>query len=79
MIVLEPMEAPMMHEPLRRMLTAEERRVVRNWTWGVLIVYSAVALTVFGLASLTQLLANGSKERAATAVTATADRSQRSR
>ncbi len=46
----------MMHR-LRRALTAEDRRVARNWAWGVLVVYSACA----------------------TAVTATADRNQRTR
>jgi hypothetical protein len=37
--------------------------------WGVLIVYSACALTIFGLASMSQ--------PSVTAVTATADRNQR--
>jgi hypothetical protein len=41
----------MKRESFWRTLTAEDRRVVRNWTWGVLIVYGAAALTVFGLAS----------------------------
>jgi hypothetical protein len=69
----------MMHK-LRHALTAEDRRVVRNWAWGVLIVYSACALTIFGLASLSQQYsADASKEPAATAVTATADRNQRTR
>jgi hypothetical protein len=77
-IVLEPTESPMMHK-LRHALTAEDRRVVRNWAWGVLIVYSACALTIFGLASLSQHSADASKEPAAAAVTATADRSQRTR
>jgi hypothetical protein len=66
----------MKHESFWRTLTAEDRRVVRNWTWGVLIVYGAVALTVFGLASLTQNSADASKDPAATAVTAKADRNQ---
>jgi len=64
------------HKSFWRTLTAEDRRVVRNWTWGVLIVYGAVALTVFGVASLTQHSANGSKVPAGTAVTAKADRNQ---
>jgi hypothetical protein len=68
----------MMHK-LRRALTVEDRRVVRNWAWGVLIVYGACALTIFGLASLSQHSATASKEPAATAVTATADRNQRTR
>jgi hypothetical protein len=58
----------MMHK-FRRAVTAEERRVMRNWAWGVLIVYSACALTIFGLASMSQ--------PSVTAVTATADRNQR--
>ena len=68
----------MMHR-LRRALTAEDRRVARNWAWAVLIVYSACALTISGLASLSRHSANASKEPAATAVTATADRNQRIR
>ena len=60
----------MMQKSFRGALTAEERRVVRNWTWGVLIVYGAVALTVFGLAGLSQH--DDSKDPAATAVTAAA-------
>ena len=67
----------MMHK-LRRALTAEDRRVARNWAWGVLVVYSACALTIFALVSLSQHSANG-PEPAATAVTATADRNQRTR
>jgi hypothetical protein len=68
----------MMHK-LRRALTAEDRRVARNWAWGVLIVYGACALTIFGLASLSQHSGKGPKEPAATARTATADRNQRTR
>jgi hypothetical protein len=68
----------MMHK-LRHALTAEDRRVARNWAWSVLIVYSACALTIFGLASLIQHSADASKEPTATAVTATADRNQRTR
>jgi hypothetical protein len=45
----------------------------------VLIVYSACALTIFGLASLIQHSAVASKEPAATAVTATTDRNQLTR
>jgi hypothetical protein len=60
-------------------LTAEDRRVARSWAWGVLIVYSACALTIFGLASLIQHSAVASKEPAATAVTATTDRNQLTR
>jgi hypothetical protein len=72
------MESPVMHK-FRHAVTAEERRVMRNWAWGVLIVYSACALTIFGLASLSQHSASGSKEPSATAVTVTADRNQRTR
>jgi hypothetical protein len=67
----------MMHR-LRRALTAEDRRVARNWAWGVLVVYSACALTIFAVASLSQHSANG-PEPAATAVTATAEKNQRTR
>ena len=77
-IVLEPTESPMMHK-LCHALTAEDRRVARSWAWGVLIVYSACALTVFGLASLIQHSADASKEPAATAVTATTNRNQLTR
>jgi hypothetical protein len=71
----------MMRKSFRDALAAEDRRVLRNWTWGVLIIYGTFALTVFGLASLSQHLANGSKDDpAATAVTAAAaDRNQRNR
>jgi hypothetical protein len=72
------MERLIMHK-LRHTLTAEDRRVVRNWAWGVLIVYSTCALTIFGLARLSQHLANGLKEPSATAATATADKNQRTR
>jgi hypothetical protein len=68
----------MMHK-LRQALTAEDRRVARNWAWGVLIVYSACALTIFGLASLIQHSVVASKEPAATAVMATTERNQLTR
>ena len=64
----------MTHGLFRRTLSTEDRRMVRKWTWGVLIFYGAVALTVFGLASLTQHGADGSKDPAATEMTAKADR-----
>jgi len=54
-------------------------RIARSWAWGVLIVYSVCALTIFGLASLIQHSADASKEPAATAVTATTDRNQLTR
>ena len=70
----------MMHKSFRRTLTTQERRLVRNWTWGVLTVYGGLALTLLGLVSLSQHLANASKEPTLTAVTAaTADRNQRNR
>ena len=65
-----------MHKSFRRAPTAEERRVVRNWTFGVLIVYGAVVLAAFGLASL--IPHPGSKEPVAT-VTATAGGTKSSR
>jgi hypothetical protein len=67
----------MMHRSFRRSPTAEERRVVRKWTYGVAVVYGACALILFGVASLSQHLAGGSKEPAVTA--ATANRHQLSR
>jgi hypothetical protein len=70
------MEPGMKHDSFWRSLSTEDRRVARNWTWGVLIVYGAVALIVFGLAGLTQYSADGLKGPAATAVTAKADRNQ---
>ena len=75
-LVLEPMEPRMMHDSFWRTLSTEDRRMVRNWTWGVLILYGAVALTVFGFASLSRHGSDGSKDPAATAVTAKADRNQ---
>jgi hypothetical protein len=64
-----------MHKSFRGLLTAEDRRVVRNWTRGVVIVYGTLAL-----ASLSHYFANGSKGPAATAVTsAAADKNQRQR
>ena len=66
----------MKRESFWRTLKEEDRRVVRNWTWRVLLVYGAVALTVLGLASLTQHVADGSKSPAATEMTAKADRNQ---
>jgi hypothetical protein len=74
------METPVMHKSFRGLLTAEDRRVVRNWTRGVVIVYGALALIVLGLANLSHYFANGSKGPSATAVTtAAADKNQRQR
>ena len=64
----------MTHGLFWRTLSTEDRRMVRNWTWRVLILYGAVALAVFGLASLTRHGADGSKDPAATEMTAKADR-----
>ena len=69
-----------MHKSFRDLLTAEDRRVVRNWTRGVVIVYGTLALIVLGFASLSHYFANGSKGPAATAITsAAADKNQRQR
>jgi hypothetical protein len=69
-----------MHKLSRGLLTPEDRRVVRNWTRGVVIVYGALALIVLGLASVSHYFANGSKSPAAAAVTtAAADKNQRQR
>ena len=37
-----------MHKPYRHIPTAEERCIVRGWTWRVLIIYGAFVLTAFG-------------------------------
>jgi hypothetical protein len=66
------MEAPVMRRSFRRRSTPEERRIVRNWTLGVLIVYGAVALTAFGVVGLHQQLANGWSKSATTELTTTA-------
>jgi hypothetical protein len=50
-----------MHKPYLHIPTAEERRVVRRWTWHVLIIYGAFVLTAFGLLSLSQHYDQGSK------------------
>ena len=50
-----------MHKPYLYIPTAEERRVVRRWTWRVLIIYGAFVLTAFGLLSLSQHYDQGSK------------------
>ena len=69
-----------MHKSFRGTLTPEDRRVLRSWTRGVLIVYGALALIGFGLAGLSHHFANGSKGPAATAVTTPkADKNQRHR
>jgi hypothetical protein len=72
-LVLEPMELRMQHDSFWRTLSTQDRRVVRNWTWGVLIVYGAIALTVFGVASLGRHSPDPSKGPAGTEMTAKAD------
>ena len=47
-----------MHKPYLHIPTAEERCIVRGWTWRVLIIYGAFVLTVLGVVSLGQ----GSKD-----------------
>jgi hypothetical protein len=74
------METPVMHKSFRATLTAEDRRVRRNWTRGVVIVYGVLALIVLGFASLSQHFGNGSKGPTTTAVTSAAtDKNQRQR
>ena len=41
-----------MHKPYLHIPTAEERCVVRGWTWRVLIIYGAFVLTAFAAVSL---------------------------
>jgi hypothetical protein len=68
-----------MMDKFQRDLTTEERRVVRKWALGMLLIYSACALTIFGFVSLMQDSASKSKEPPATALTATADGNQHTR
>ena len=51
-----------MHKPYRYIPTAEERCIVRAWTWRVLIIYGAFVLTAFGVVSLGQNFGQGSKD-----------------
>jgi hypothetical protein len=48
-----------MHKPYRHIPTAEERCIVRAWTWRVLIIYGAFVLTAFGVVSLGQNFGQG--------------------
>ena len=74
------METPVTHKSFRATLTAEDRRAMRNWTRGMVIVYGALALIALGFASLSQHFGSGSKGPAATATTsAAADKNQRQR
>ena len=59
-----------MQKPYLYIPTAEERRIVRRWSWRVLIIYSAIVLTAFGLVSLSQHFGQGSKDLIAAEVTA---------
>ena len=51
-----------MHKPYLHIPTAEERCIVRGWTWRVLIIYGACVLTAFGVVSLGQHFDQGSKD-----------------
>ena len=51
-----------MHKPYLHIPTAEERCVVRGWTWRVLIIYGAFVLTAFGVMSLGQHFGQLSKD-----------------
>jgi hypothetical protein len=59
-----------MHKPYLYIPTAEERCIVRRWTWRVLIIYGAFVLAAFGLVSLSQHFGPGSKDLIAADVTA---------
>jgi hypothetical protein len=52
-----------MHKSFRGLLTAEDRRVVRNWTRAVVIVYGALALIVLGLASLSHYFTSPTEQK----------------
>jgi hypothetical protein len=66
-----------MHKPYLYIPTAEERCIVRRWTWRVLIVYGVFVLTAFGLVSLSQHFGQGPKDLIAAEVTTpTAGRNQ---
>jgi len=58
-----------MHESL----TPEEHRLVRNWTLGVLLVYAAIAVGLFGYIGLSHQLTNGSDKSTASIMTTAAD------
>ena len=51
-----------MHKPYLHIPTAEERCIVRGWTWRVLIIYGAIVLTTFGVVSLSEHFGQGSKD-----------------
>ena len=51
-----------MHKPYLYIPTAEERCIVRRWTWRVLIICGAFVLTAFGVVSLGQHFGHGSKD-----------------
>jgi hypothetical protein len=69
-----------MRKPFKYTPTADERRTVRNWTCGVLLIYGALALAAYGLAGARQHFA-GAKDPASSTVgaAAVADRGQPSR
>jgi hypothetical protein len=62
-----------MHKLYLYIPTAEERCVVRRWTWRVLIIYGAFVLAAFGLVSLNQNFGQGPKDLIAADVTAPTD------
>jgi hypothetical protein len=72
-----------MQKPLRYSATAEDRRLARKWTCSVLAVYAAAALTAYGLVSIRNHFADGSKNPrdpssiAVTTATAPGDRLNR--
>ncbi len=45
-------------------LTAEERRMVRSWTWGVLAFYGSLTLVLVAVASLTHRPVDGPQDAA---------------
>jgi hypothetical protein len=67
----------MVRKAFKHVLSSEDRRVVRNWTWGVLIFYAAVALTGLGFVSVMQHLPDKSNNLAAAAAIAASSRSDR--
>ncbi len=42
----------MIRKSFLEILSVEERRMVRNWTWGVLAFYGSLTLVVVAVASL---------------------------
>ena len=44
----------MIRKSFLEILTVEERRMVRNWTWGVVAFYGSLTLVVVAVATLTR-------------------------